>query len=69
MSSPVLEAFLAHLYTDEAALRDFLLAPAETARRAGLADEEICAMAACDRDGLVMAARSFRAKRDARRRR
>ena len=68
MSSPHLEAFLALLYTDDATLRAFLLAPAETARSAGLAAEEIRAMAACDRDGLVMAARSFRAKRDARRR-
>jgi len=66
MSSPRLEAFLARLYTDEAALRDFLRAPAETAGNAGLSDEEISAMATCDRDGLVMAARSFRAKRNAR---
>jgi hypothetical protein len=69
MSSPRLEAFLARLYTEDALLHDFLRMPTETARSAGLADEEIRAMAACDRDGLVMAARSFRAKRDARRRR
>jgi hypothetical protein len=69
MSSPRLEAFLARLYTDEAALRDFLHAPAETAHSAGLTGEEIRAMAACDQDGLVMAARSFRAKREARRQR
>ena len=69
MSSPTLEAFLARLYTDEAVLRDFLRAPAKTARAAGLAEAEIRAMTDCDRDGLVMAARSFRAKREARRRR
>jgi hypothetical protein len=68
MSTPRLEAFLARLYTHDALLRDFLRAPAETARAAGLGDEEVRAIAECDRDGLVMAARSFRAKREARRR-
>jgi uncharacterized protein len=66
MSSARLEAFLARLYTDEAALADFLAAPAASAGAAGLDAEEIAALSAIDRDGLVMAARSFRAKRQGR---
>ncbi len=63
MSSPVLEAFLARLYTDEAALAAFLAAPDEAMRQAGLDTAAIAALRAVDRDSLVMAARSFRAKR------
>ena len=63
MSTPALEAFLALLYTDEAVLAAFLKSPEETARTAGLDSETIAALQALDRDGLVMAARSFRAKR------
>jgi hypothetical protein len=63
MSSPALEAFLARLYTDEAALAAFLADPASSARAAGLAAGEIVALASIDRAGLVMAARSIGAKR------
>lgn len=63
MSSPVLEEFLARLYTDEPALAEFMRMPAETARAAGLSDAEVSALVAADRVGLVMAAASFRAKR------
>lgn len=63
MSSPAIEAFLARLYTDEALLRSFLQSPDETARSAGLDDEAIAALHDIDPDGLVMAARSYRAKR------
>lgn len=63
MSSPALEAFLARLYTDEAALAAFLRAPAEAAGAAGLDDAEAAALAEADHAGLVMAAASFRAKR------
>lgn len=63
MSSPAFEAFLARLYTDEALLREFLSAPDETARAAGLDTADIAALCAIDRDDLRMAARSFRAKR------
>jgi hypothetical protein len=63
MSSPAIEAFLARLYTDGALLTAFLEAPDETARAAGLDAAAIAALCAIDRDGLAMAARSFRAKR------
>jgi len=63
VSSPHLEAFLARLYTEEAALAEFLRVPAETARVAGLDGAEVAALVGADRVGLVMAAASFRAKR------
>ncbi len=63
MSSPRLEAFLARLYADEAALAQFLANPGAAALAAGLDAAEAAALAAVDRDGLVMAARSFAAKR------
>jgi hypothetical protein len=66
MSSPLLEEFLARLYTDEPALAEFLRMPAETARAAGLNDSEVSALVGADHVGLVMAARSFRAKRQQR---
>ena len=66
MSSPVLEGFLARIYTDEPALAEFMRMPAETARAAGLGDAEVLALVAADRIGLVMAAASFRAKRERR---
>jgi hypothetical protein len=66
MSSPQLEAFLARLYTDEALRAAFLGCPEAVARGAGLAEREAAALAMIDRDGLVIAARSFRAKRAAR---
>jgi hypothetical protein len=64
MSSPALEEFLAWLYTDEAILTEFMRMPAETARAAGLSDAEVSALVAADHIGLVMAAASFRAKRE-----
>ena len=67
MSSPVLEGFLARLYTDEATLAEFLRRPAEIAGAAGLSDAEVLALEGADHVGLVMAARSFRAKRQSRR--
>ena len=66
MSSPAFEAFLARLYTDEALLAAFLREPEETARAAGLDAAAIAALQTVDRDGLLMAARSFRAKRASR---
>jgi len=67
MSSPALEAFLARLYADEATLAEFLRRPAEIARAAGLSDAEVMTLEGADHVGLVMAARSFRAKRQQRR--
>ena len=66
MSSPALEEFLARLYTDEPALAKFLQAPTEAARAASLNDAEVSALADADRIGLVMAAASYRAKRERR---
>ena len=65
MSSPAFEAFLARLYTDEALLAEFLKSPEQAARAAGLDDPLVAALLGVDRDALVMAARSFRAKREA----
>ena len=65
MSSPALEAFLARLYADEAALAGFLAGPAAALAAAGLAPDERAALLAIDRPGLIMAAHSFRAKRTA----
>jgi hypothetical protein len=67
MSSPPLEKFLARIYTDERALAEFLRVPAETASAAGLNDAEVSALVGADHIGLVMAAASFRAKRQQRR--
>ena len=66
MSSPLLEEFLARLYTDEPALAEFLRMPAETARAAGLNDAEVSALVGADHIGIVMAAASYRAKRERR---
>lgn len=63
MSSVALETFLARLYTDSAARARFAADPEGEASRAGLSAAECAAMAKCDRDGLEMAAESFRHKR------
>jgi hypothetical protein len=63
VSSPRRESLLARLYTDDAALSAFLRSPGEAARAFGLDAGEVAALAAVDRDGLVMAAASYRAKR------
>lgn len=63
MSSPALETYLARLYTDDAVLGAFLLAPHAQALLHGLSPQEAEAMAAMDRVGLQMAAASYRAKR------
>jgi len=65
MSSPVLEAFLARLYADEAVLARFLDDPGAVLAVSGLDPAEQAALAAIDRAGLIMAARSFAAKRSA----
>ena len=60
----ILEAFLARLYKDEALRRAFLDAPRRTAIEAGLAPADVEALERIDRDGLVLAAESFRRKRE-----
>ena len=63
MSSPALEAFLARLYADAAALERFLADSPAALTDADLAPDDRAALLAIDRSGLVMAARSYRAKR------
>jgi hypothetical protein len=64
MNDPKLEKFLASLYVDAALRARFLVAPREEAARAGLNPAQCDAMAAIDRVGLEMAARSFEGKRE-----
>lgn len=63
MSTPAFETYLARLYTDQDALERFLAHAADEARRAGLNEDEIAALRRCDRTGLMMAAASYRRKR------
>jgi hypothetical protein len=63
MSSPRLEAFLARLYTDERLLADFVADRERAVRRAGLSSADAAALERIDAPGLLMAARSIRAKR------
>lgn len=60
------EAYLARLYTDPGERARFLLDPAAAASAAGLDSAAARALAAIDRPGLELAARSFAAKRDVR---
>lgn len=69
MSSPLLETFLARLYTDQDALTGFLQNPEHAARCANLSEAEIAALKTADLTGLQMAAASYAAKRDGYRRR
>ncbi len=63
MSRPAFEAFLARLYVDAEFRAAFLADPAGVARAAALDEDEVAAMAAIDRPGLALAARSFAHKR------
>lgn len=63
--SAAFEAFLARIYTDAGARARFLEDPRGEAAGAGLDVHEQDALAAVDRVGLEMAARSFAAKRAA----
>jgi hypothetical protein len=66
MSSPRFEAFLARLYSDSEFLGRFMRTPEEATREAGLDPREQGAALAMDRAGLLMAARSYELKRQAR---
>jgi len=66
LSTADVEAFLARLYTDEDFLARFLDAPREVLAREALSDEERTALAAIDRSELILAANSYRHKRDTR---
>jgi hypothetical protein len=63
MTSAGFEAFLARIYVDAEARERFLEDPRAQALAAGLSEDETAALERMDRDGLVMAARSFDAKR------
>ena len=63
MSSPRFEAFLARLYVDEDFLNRFLAHPRQAMSEAALDERERSAAAGIDRTGLMLAARSYRAKR------
>ena len=63
MSSPELEGFLAHLYTDAFAREQFLQDPMSAALQAGLGEPDVRALEAIDRIGLRMAAHSYAHKR------
>jgi hypothetical protein len=68
MSSPQFEAFLARLYCDRDFLEAFMRESESVLKEAGLSEREKQAAIDIDRAGLLMAARSFEAKRRARRR-
>jgi hypothetical protein len=68
MSAPVVEAFLARLYTESALRREFVESPVAVSLRAGLTEEEAVEMAAIDMRALEIAADSYAHKREGRRR-
>ncbi len=61
--SPAFEGYLARLYTDDGERALFLEDPPGRALAAGLSPAESDALAAIDRDGLLLAAASFQKKR------
>ena len=66
MSTADVEAFLARLYTDEDFLARFLRSPDDVLSREVLSAEQRVALAAIDRSELMLAANSYRHKRDTR---
>jgi len=58
-----LEAFLARIYSDSEALSRFLEDPRREALAAGLDADQAEALERIDRPGLLLASRSFEAKR------
>jgi len=66
---PAFEAFLARLYVDAVFRAAFLADQLGVARAAGLEEDEVAALGAIDRQGLVLAANSFAHKRAAKTRR
>ena len=66
MNTPEVESFLARLYTDENFLARFLDSPGEVLEREKLSTEQRAALAAIDRSELMLAANSYRHKRDSR---
>ncbi len=66
MNTPEVEAFLARLYTDANFLARFLESPGEVLESEKLSTEQRAALAAMDRSELILAANSYRHKRDSR---
>lgn len=64
MTTPRFEAFLAALYVDDELRRRFIADRRACAEAAGLAPDEIEALADIDTVGLELAARSYAAKRN-----
>jgi hypothetical protein len=67
MNNVAFEQFLARIYVAPAFRERFLADPHAEAARAGLSEEQCRALAAIDRIGLKMAARSFAHKRSRKR--
>ena len=65
--SRALETYLVKLYLDRDARRAFVADPRSAARAEGLDEADVTALEGVDHDGLELAARSFAAKRAARR--
>jgi hypothetical protein len=61
-----LERLLARVYVDPIARAAFLADPAGEARRAGLPERVVAALASVDRAGIEMQAASFASKRSGR---
>jgi hypothetical protein len=66
MSSPQFEAFLARLYSDQPFRDRFLSTPEQALDETTLDSRERAAARAIDRPGLLLAARSYEAKRTGR---
>ncbi len=66
MSTADVEAVLARLYTDEDFLARFLRSPDDVLSRETLSAKQRAALAAIDRSQLILAADSYRHKRDTR---
>jgi len=66
LSTAKVETFLARLYTDEDFLARFLRSSDDVLSREALSAEQRVALAAIDRSELMLAANSYRHKRDTR---
>lgn len=64
MRTPEVEALLARLYSDEDFLARFLASPGEVLEREPLSAEQRAALAGIDRSELILAANSYRHKRE-----
>ena len=63
VSTPEFEAVLARLYSDQEFRQRFVDAPAAALAQSGLSENQCAALAAIDRKGLLLAAKSFAHKK------